>query len=82
MTEVWVDLGCDVVCDVAWWYGHRVLICVGLGFGLVGGNVVVGLGRGGLWGYRLWWHGGFGCGLGVLVVEVQWWHGAMVMVGL
>ena len=64
MTEVWVDLGCDVVCDVVWWYGHRVLICVGLGFGLVGGNVVVGLGRGGLWGYRLWWHGGFGCGLG------------------
>ena len=52
---VWVDLGCVVVFDVVWWCGCGVLICVGVGFGLVG------LGRGGLW-----WHGGFGWGGAVM----------------
>ena len=49
MAEVWVDLGCGVVCDVFQWYGCRVLICVGVGFGSMGGSAMVGLGRGGLW---------------------------------
>ena len=45
---VWVDLGSVVVFDVVWWCGCGVLICVGVGFGLVGGSGVVGLGRSGL----------------------------------
>ena len=45
---VWVDLGSVVVCDVVWWCGCRVLICVGVSFGFVGGKGVMGLDRGGL----------------------------------
>ena len=48
------------------WCGCGVLICVGVAFGSVGGDDVVGLGRGGLW-----WHGGFGCGGAV----VAWGRG-------
>ena len=53
------------------WCECRVLICVGVGFGLVGGGGVVGLGCGVM-----------GCGgMGVLVVEVQWWCGTVVVAG-
>ena len=66
---MWVDLGYVVVYDVVWWCGCGVLICVGVGFRSVGGGSMMGLGCGVM------------CcgGMGVLVVEVQWWCGAVVM---
>ena len=58
------------------WCECRVLICVGVGFGLVGGGGVVGLGCG------VMGCGVMGCGgMGVLVVEVQWWCGTVVVAG-